>query len=94
MSDEEEMYLVCEHAEAPMTVPGSSFRFHCSKCNRRVMVAPSGLSLLRERPEIAIICLTCSYALKHEGTKFEGLTAEQRAEIEQPSVPNPWKERN
>jgi hypothetical protein len=91
MSDQE-VFLVCEHAEAPMNVPGSSFRHRCSKCNRRVMVAPSGLQLLRERPGISVLCVTCFREFKDP--KFVGMNEEQIAEAKQPSVPNLWKERN
>lgn len=90
MSDE--VFLVCEHADALMTTPGSSFKFHCSKCNRRVMIAPSGMNVLRDRPAVAILCLGCFYGLKD--AQFEGLTAEQCAELREPSIPNLWRKRN
>ena len=91
MSDET-VYLVCGRADAPMTVSGSSFKFHCSHCGRRVMIAPSGLQVLRERPGIFILCLVCFRGL--DKVEVEQLTAKQRMELKQPSIPNLWKERN
>jgi hypothetical protein len=88
----DELFLVCALADAPLTVSGSSFKHHCSKCHRRVMVAPSGMQLLRERRELAILCLTCFRRLKNP--QLGDLNAEQIAEAMQPSVPNSWKERN
>lgn len=51
-------YLLCADADAPLVVAGSVFDRVCSKCGRRVMIAPSGQACLKVSP-LAIICIHC-----------------------------------
>jgi hypothetical protein len=55
----EQAMLVCALADMPQVVPGSIFDHCCEICGRRVMTAPSGQRILKERPGIMIICGPC-----------------------------------
>jgi len=61
MSDEAKI-LVCQAANADLTVLGSTFTRQCSACSTRVMVAPSGERLLEREPNILVLCTLCAEA--------------------------------
>jgi hypothetical protein len=84
---------------------GSSFDHKCSKCAARVMIAPSGQRVLKQRaaeqlvkssPELSILCIAC-FLLERATNDDEILLAagvdEIAAELNA-SVPNCWRERN
>jgi hypothetical protein len=52
--------LVCAPADAPWTLPGSTFDRVCSLCGRKVMITPEGLKLLAARGgRMDVICGAC-----------------------------------
>jgi hypothetical protein len=61
-NDDEPHRLLCMPAlgaKQSNFLPGTSFTHECSQCAQKVIVAPSSLKLLAERPEIEIICSQC-----------------------------------
>jgi hypothetical protein len=91
---EDEATLICEPADAPWTVPGSTFNRVCTKCFRRVMVAPTSLDIMKEFHKVTILCVPCF--LKEpivEGVEYRGPTQAQMMERRK-TMPNFWRERN
>lgn len=74
---------------------GSSFEFTCSRCNHRVVLAPSGVDLKAREPQAQIVCMQCltpeelpkSLIAAHHDR--DALLRELRT-----AVPNPWRQRN
>jgi len=96
-ADPEDAVLVCALADSPLVVPGSIFTRHCSTCNRRVMIAPSGQSLLRRLPVARILCGACfiQNAKKYDALEIKLAADPQDIAIEaRASVPNFWRKRN
>ena len=53
--------IVCALADAhDITITGSSFDRKCFKCQRHVMIAPSGQAVLKLHPNLIVICLPCA----------------------------------
>jgi hypothetical protein len=53
--------LVCEPADSPLTIPGSSFNRACVKCNRRVMISPRGQQVLATMGDLfQVVCRSCA----------------------------------
>ncbi len=96
MSNDDRVVLICQVADAPMTIAGSTFDRVCSMCSRRVMIAPSGQAQLRRDPRISIICNACidGWTVEElEKHTVAPMTAEQIAELQKP-MPNFWRKRN
>jgi hypothetical protein len=88
--------LVCAPATAPTTAAGSVFDRCCWRCQRRVMIAPTGQRLLRKHPDTKIQCLPCTEATWITGSPWI-LAAANRDELrreKESEQPNFWKERN
>jgi hypothetical protein len=89
--------LVCALADAPMTIPGSTFHRECVECHRKLMVSPTGEAVLREKPTLETICLPCAERL-HPKDLAEGLPAahsiEELVEGVLSAVPNLRRHRN
>ena len=77
--------------EGVKVIPGSKL-FSCSRCNRAVWVAPTGLKKLEEGAEI--ICSDCFLSLKREAKSEEiaEITEEQLNELERVLGFRPSKE--
>lgn len=93
MTDE---FLVCALADAEYSVSGSSFDKHCTKCNKRVMVSPSGQNMLKSHPSLHIVCNTCARPVLDEPTTAVGLagTPEEFIRDLKNQRPNLWRGRN
>jgi hypothetical protein len=59
MSENNVDYLVCQLADHPLTVAGSTFDRECCECHRHVMIAPSGQARLAAEPHRLVICIVC-----------------------------------
>lgn len=88
--------LVCALATAAMTAANSSFDRHCSRCGERVVIAPSGQRLLRER-SMKILCLSCAVRMAEELPEGGEVTIQPApgalddlADV----APNMWRKRN
>jgi len=90
----EVQYLVCQPADSPLTVAGSSFDRTCCKCMRQVMVAPSGQKMLEAAPGIKVLCLVCFNKIPENQKDVQPMRPEQEAEFMAPPVRNAWKGRN
>ena len=93
-----EIAVVCALADVEMTVPGAVFDRVCSKCARRVMIAPSGQRMLEAHPGAAIssiICMVCFVDLASAGKVWDIIepTDEQMEELKG-AIPNVRRERN
>lgn len=51
--------LVCADADMPMMAEGSTFDKVCRRCQRRLMIAPSGQRYLAMYPEVETECWAC-----------------------------------
>ncbi|HEX4695003.1 hypothetical protein [Sphingomonas sp.] len=93
MSDQD--CLVCQLADAPLTVARSSFDRCCADCGRRVMIAPSGVDLLRRRPEVRVICVHCMVMMAEPGMQV-GLPGDGDQIIGELRTvrPNEWRHRH
>ena len=89
-----EGYLICNLATAPLMAQGSAFDRHCSRCGVRVMIAPSGQKILREK-QLEIVCMPCILPDLEKRDEFTLVrpTGEQVLEAKRP-VLNLWRKRN
>ena len=94
MSDK--ICLICMEATAAFTTPGATYDRRCSRCDIRVMIAPSGQALLKEHPEATILCIRCygeDDSLHEEPLRLpaspETIAAEMRL-----ARANDWRNRN
>ena len=67
-------------AERSRFLPGTSFTHECSQCAQKVIVAPSSIKLLAERPEIEIICAQCFEPTPDDVIRFAPGLAEEIAQ--------------
>jgi hypothetical protein len=89
-----EAFLVCLPADASVSVPGARFDRRCSRCSRRVMMAPTSAPVLEEFPGIKILCVFCfSEHAAANAEEYRAPTEEQLAELKT-AIPNPWRGRN
>jgi hypothetical protein len=72
----DEHVIVCERADAAMTVAGSKFDRRCVECGELVMIAPSGQALLRSRPNSKVLCLPCFLPLAHTAKEARFIDAD------------------
>lgn len=84
------MTLICAPADVELATPGSDYTHKCSACGERVVLAPSGQKLLREHPDVTVLCIHC-YRPK-DGDEFR-ITSAALAEF-RTAVPNTWRNRN
>lgn len=86
--------IVCAPATARLEVTGTSYAFSCSRCQRRVQMAPSGQRFARAN-EVLIICLDCLEA-EDIADCPPALTAspEEIAREIRSTQPNTWRNRN
>jgi hypothetical protein len=84
--------IICELADAPKMIPGSTFDQVCVGCERRVMLSPFGQDLLKRHPTARIICARCFEP--REGDVLNLPSREQLADAHTRSQPNPWRNRN
>jgi hypothetical protein len=96
--------LVCAPAsDAVLVCRGTVFTHSCSRCTRRVTMAPNGQAFMRRNPKAVIICFYCYRALpeanmemtgwiQSDGTVSDDISAVKN-EL-QNAVPNTWRERN
>jgi hypothetical protein len=97
MKPDEPIYLICAPATAPATIRGSTFNHQCSRCSRRVMLAPSGQAWMKKYPESRILCAYC-YRDRAPGdagsVKMLAASSTEIAAEWQEAVPNLWPKRN
>lgn len=51
--------LVCATADARFEIAGASFDQRCGRCDRSVMIAPSGREFMRNHSGTEIMCSVC-----------------------------------
>jgi hypothetical protein len=91
----EPILLICAPADSPLTVPGSTFDHSCSRCRRKLMMAPSGQAFLKEHPEAEMLCHPCYVKIQEPDDEHHlAGPAEQIADELLASVPNPRLRRN
>lgn len=90
----DDLLLVCMRATAPFTVPGSDSSRSCSECGARVMIAPSGQSMLKAHPRARLICVRCFRSNLRPEDVVGVPDLDATLEEMQRAVPNLWKERN
>ena len=92
----EPIYLVCAPATGRFTARGSVFHHRCSRCERQVMVAPSGQAWLRKYGKTKIQCSYCYEKRPPEDGGLHTLAAsvEEILNEMETSVPNLWRKRN
>jgi hypothetical protein len=88
-------YLVCALADSPFMVPGSVFDRSCSRCSRKVMLAPSGQNLLKTH-RLAIVCAVCyeSDSEAQRAPTFLAAPSQELADEVRRRVPNMRRRRN
>lgn len=96
---DEEAFIVCALADQALTVEGFSFDRSCSRCKRRVMIAPSGMKQLQAEPMIQVLCVECLIELFQKGSfrknlEIEYVSEEQISEILHRTAPNTYRHRN
>ena len=93
--DEQPAILVCALADAVMAVPGTVFDHACTRCGRKVMLAPTGQRVLREKQPVRIICRLCFETEKPEDIEVmpAGTVEEIRQEV-RTARPNLRRNRN
>jgi len=78
--------LICSPVSHPdYVVPGSTMDM-CSNptCRKPVWVAPSGQQILRDQPEVVILCNDCAFAqIAEKGGEIQGQNPEQQREIKE-----------
>lgn len=89
--------LVCARATKEVTISGSSFNRTCGVCGERVMIAPSGQRLLRDRPGTPVVCEDCVRAAGGLKPEDEVVLPDERhvirRELDQIEINN-WSKRN
>ena len=89
--------LICARADSPLIVRGSTLDKTCGLCGARVMMAPSGQAVLKEKPDIMIICASCFGTADFGDRKIEIQPAcgmdQLKAEVSS-AMPNTWRRRN
>jgi hypothetical protein len=97
MKPDEPIYLICAPATAPATIRGSTFNHDCSRCSRRVMLAPSGQAWMKKYPESRILCAYCNRDRPPgDAGRIKTLAAspaEIAAELKE-AMTNLWRKRN
>ncbi|HEY1897034.1 MAG TPA: hypothetical protein VGG62_12205 [Terracidiphilus sp.] len=87
--------IICMPADAEMTTEGAVFDRRCATCSRFVMLAATGQRLLRERPEIEIMCLPCFQATRKPDDEIALAAPEEEIDRELDTLrPNLRRERN
>ncbi len=86
--------LVCADAQAVLMVAGSIFDHFCARCNRRVMMAPSGQAFLKEHPDAVIRCFKCFLETGPRDSIQTAATPEQIEKEVGSAQPNTWRGRN
>jgi hypothetical protein len=90
---EEAPTLVCMPlAQAAMVARNSTTNQKCSKCQQRVLLAPSGQRYLKAHPEAVIVCAPC-FAPEPGDYEMAAPDAEIRGEMAT-AQPNTWRNRN
>jgi hypothetical protein len=91
-----EIMMVCARADAPLTTPGSVFTESCSRCAKKVMLAPSGQRFLRDhgKENVGIICHHC--LTENDTRALQGLVAPVADICREmdAAVPNDYRRRN
>jgi hypothetical protein len=91
---EDAVTLICMPADSPWTVPGSTFTRVCVKCFRRVMVAPTSVSISKEFRKVTILCGYCFLKEPIDpDTEYRGPTQAQLMEL-RTAIPNLWRAQN
>ena len=88
--------LLCSLADGPSAVAGSAFNHRCSRCQRRVMVSPSGQRRLTEFAGMEIVCTECCKSISEVPESIQ-LSAEGEEELKRELgqvISNPWRARN
>jgi hypothetical protein len=92
MSDD--IYVLCAPADSKYYVPGSDFTHTCSKCGRRLMLAPTGQAFLKKNPHAKLVCPCSADVILH--AKSLGLTVPRDQMLDElmTTKPNPHRNRN
>lgn len=88
--------LITVRADAPLAGAGATFDRFCSRCKNRVMISPTGQRALREKPDLAIICMNCYLGAEKEFPvvmRYPGTMEELKHDLAT-AQPNPWRTRN
>jgi len=90
--------LVCMLAKQALFVTAGWKPEHkCGDCGEYVVVAPSGVAMLKQYPTTRILCLACLHmeypTIEPVGVELAG-PVEQIVEEVRTAVPNTWRERN
>jgi len=99
--DDDITWLVSMRADDASEISRDSvFTHSCSKCGKRVVLAPSGVRFQKENPDARIICNRCCASVIPDlrapdvDLKFAASTPEELKEEASKTRPNPWKSRN
>jgi hypothetical protein len=93
MNEERHMLVCAPLASAAMVARNSTTNQKCSKCEQRVLLAPSGQRFLKEHPDAAILCALCYSPNADDKPHLAAPEAEILAEMET-AQPNTWRNRN
>ncbi len=87
--------IICSRATVALVAPGSVFRYACSLCKARVVMAPTGQNFWAANPDLEILCWECFQSCGILGFQIgiAGDVADVLAEIDA-AVPNTWRDRN
>ena len=96
MKEEEpdETLIVCSDADKTYTIRGTIFTHKCCRCQRSVMLSPSGQAFLKMTPQAKMICTGC--VLKEHPGKSSTVMPDKSAVVRDLMniIPNLWKKRN
>lgn len=84
MSGDEHTVLICKPVAAPGYVVPGSLPTRCSQCGQGTWIAPSGMILLHDNPEMEVVCLVCGADMMREHPEpIEPPTPAQLVEIQE-----------
>ena len=91
----EPVTLVCQRADSPVMVEGSTFHRQCQICDAYVMVSPVGERLIAAGKVVGIVCQVCGFKGIAEGTlECTGFAATPEERKYEKAVPNYYRRRN
>lgn len=58
--EKDESVLICAPYDPTSPTIKGTVKNHCADCGAAVWTAPSGMQLLRDKPDVRVLCWTCA----------------------------------